>query len=115
MPKNQRVVVPITGRDSVNFKIAKNLKVSDKVIQVSDLKADRNYTKDADPFRKFANMANNVAGAENQQNETATRLAEAQRSSSQAQGNAAANPATTWAMPRHRWIAMPTRCRPPVR
>jgi len=91
-PKDQRVVVPITGRDSVNFKIAKNLKVSDKVIQVSDLTADRSYTTGADPFRKFANMAGNAAAAENEQNAASVRQAEAQRSLSQAQGNAAANP-----------------------
>lgn len=91
-PKDQRVVVPVTGRDSVSFKIAKSLKLSDKVIQVSDLKAERGYTPGADPFRKFAQQAGNAAAAADEQNAAAVRLGEAATSLSMAQANAARNP-----------------------
>jgi hypothetical protein len=91
-PKNQRVLVPMTGRDQISFKVAKSLKLSDKVVQVSDLKADRGYTPGADPFRKFAEQAAFMTAAEDNLNASATRLAEAATSLSQAQGNAASNP-----------------------
>jgi hypothetical protein len=91
-PKDQRVIVPVTGRDSVSFKIAKSLKLSDKVIQVSDLKAERGYTPGADPFRKFAQQAGNAAAASDEQNAAAVRMAEAATSLSMAQANAARNP-----------------------
>lgn len=89
-PKDKRILVPITGRDSVSFKIAKSLKLSDKVIQVSDLKAERGYTPGADPFRKFAQQAGNAAAAADEQNAAAVRLAEAATSLSMAQANAMA-------------------------
>ena len=92
MPKDQRVVVPVTGRDSISFKIAKSLKLSDKVIRVSDLKAERGYTPGADPFRKFAQQAGNAAAAADEQNAAAVRMAEAATSLSMAQANAARNP-----------------------
>jgi hypothetical protein len=58
-----RVVnVPLNGKVSIQFR--DNLKITEKTVEIGDLKTDRVYSPSADPFKHFAAGENLAQGAE---------------------------------------------------
>ncbi len=61
--KGKEIRIPTTGK-SLNMKVARTLKVSQRAATLEKVKVDRAYTPGNDPFKKFVAAASMSAGAD---------------------------------------------------